>query len=288
MIKILVPVSLLTALLAWSGWIEKAQFLIQPVMKWLSLPVTAALPLVIGIGTGIYGAIGAMSVLPLSKEHMTLVAVFLLIAHALIQEGAIQAKSGLSPITAALYRLAAATVAVLLVAPFLDITAAPLPAENVSFSSTFQALDDMLLDWLAITLVLSVKLLVIITGVMLLLEVSKALGWIDRILVLFRPVSKVLGLNEKAGVIWMTAALFGLIYGAAVIVEEARGGQLDKEALKGLQLSIGINHAIFEDPLLFMSFGLNPFWMWIPRMVMAIVAVRVYLLWRHIRIRRLL
>jgi len=42
MIKILVPISLLTALLAWSGWIEKGQFIIQPVMDWLSLPAVAA------------------------------------------------------------------------------------------------------------------------------------------------------------------------------------------------------------------------------------------------------
>jgi hypothetical protein len=33
MMKILVPISLLTAVLAWSGWIEKGNFLIQPIMS---------------------------------------------------------------------------------------------------------------------------------------------------------------------------------------------------------------------------------------------------------------
>lgn len=285
MMKILIPVSFCTALLTWTGWIEKGQFLIQPVMKWLSLPVSAALPLLMGIVTGIYGAIGAMSVLSLSREHMTLIAVFLLIAHSLIQEGAIQAKSGLNPMTAVLYRLAAATAAVILVAPFLNI-AAPGSPGGESFSHAFQTLDQMLLHWLMLTLVLAVKLLAIITGVLMLLEVSKAFGWIDRVVVWFRPVFRVLGLSEEAGIIWMTAALFGLIYGAAVIVEEAGSGRLDKQELRGLQLSIGINHAVFEDPMLFMSFGLSPFWLWIPRLVMAIVAVRVYMMWHKIRARR--
>ena len=79
MIKILVPISLLTALLAWSGWIEKGQFIIQPVMDWLSLPAVAALPLMIGMLTGIYGGIAAMVVLPLTTEQMTLIAIFLLL-----------------------------------------------------------------------------------------------------------------------------------------------------------------------------------------------------------------
>jgi spore maturation protein SpmB len=52
MMKILVPISLLTAVLAWSGWIEKGDFLIQPIMSWISLPAMAALPLLIGTLTG--------------------------------------------------------------------------------------------------------------------------------------------------------------------------------------------------------------------------------------------
>ncbi len=284
MMKILVPVSLITALLAWSGWIEKGQFLIQPLMKWLSLPVTAALPLLVGIVTGIYGAIGAMAMLSLSREHMTLIAVFLLIAHSLIQEGAIQAKSGLNPFTAAAYRLVAATMAVILVAPFLDFSA-PAQPDIITFSRDLQTLGEMLTNWSAITLVLAAKLLIIVIGVLILLEVSNAMGWIDRIVVFCRPVFRILGLSEKAGILWITAAVFGLIYGAAVIVEEARRGRLDEHSLKGLQLSIGINHAVFEDPALFMSFGLNPFWLWIPRLVMAIVAVRVYMLWCYLKAR---
>ena len=44
----------------------------------------------------------------------------------------------------------------------------------------------------------------------------------------------------------MTAAIFGLAYGAAVIVEEAKEGHLAREELEGLHLSIGINHALLR------------------------------------------
>ncbi|MBW1983045.1 MAG: iron transporter, partial [Deltaproteobacteria bacterium] len=53
MMKILVPISFATALLAWSGLIHKLNHLVQPVMDWLSLPGIAALPLLIGMLTGI-------------------------------------------------------------------------------------------------------------------------------------------------------------------------------------------------------------------------------------------
>jgi spore maturation protein SpmB len=276
--RILVPISFLTAVLVWSGWLAKGQFFIQPALQWLHLPAEAALPLLIGITTGIYGAIAAMAVLPLSQAHMTLIAVFLLIAHALIQESAIQGKSGLHPVKAAACRLAAATAAVLLVAPFLDIPPSPLPTAALP-ELAVQPFAAMCLDWLNITIRLALKVLLIIMWVLILLELLKTLGWLDRIVGLFRPVLRLLGLGRKSGSIWMTAAVFGLLYGAAVIVEEIKAGSLDRAERERLHLSIGINHAMVEDPLLFMSFGLNPFWLWVPRLVVAVAAVRLYDLW---------
>jgi len=117
MMKIIVPVSFLTALLAWSGWMERIDFVIRPVMGFLSLPDFAALPLLIGLLTGIYGGIAAMAVLPLTVGQMTLIAVFLLIAHNLIQEGIIQGKSGIGILKATLFRIVLAVIAVIVVAP---------------------------------------------------------------------------------------------------------------------------------------------------------------------------
>jgi len=74
--------------------------------------------------------------------------------------------------------------------------------------------------------------------------------------------------------------MFGLAYGGAVIVEEAKRGNLTDEELERLQLSIGINHSMIEDPALFLPFGIGMFWLWVPRLVMAIVAVRLLALWR--------
>lgn len=275
MIKILLPISLLTALLAWSGWLEQGQVIIQPVMDWLSLPAVAALPLIIGMLTGIYGGIAAMVVLPLTTEQMTLIAIFLLMAHNLIQEGVIQGKSGINPAKATVFRLICATVTVMVVASFLEVNTNG-PAASVASHVIRQPFFLMLWKWAVTSSKLCLKIFLIIMTILTTLEVFKKVGWIEHIVRLCRPVLKGLGLSEKAGILWMTAAIFGLAYGAAVIVEEANEGHLGKEELEALHLSIGINHSLIEDPALFLALGLSAFWLWIPRLIAAVIAVRLF------------
>ena len=40
--KIIVPVSLLVALLQWSGWLYEIDVILKPIMGWLNLPSEAA------------------------------------------------------------------------------------------------------------------------------------------------------------------------------------------------------------------------------------------------------
>ena len=280
--KILIPVSLLTALLAWTGWLDHLDFLLQPVMSILSLPAIATLPLLIGMLTGIYGGIAAMSVLPFSQDQMTLMAIFLLIAHNLIQEGVIQAKSGIHPFKATVFRLAAATFTVIAVAPFLNVTVTASVKAGASLEMT-QPLIEALQEWGLTTLSLSVKIFVIIMCILTLLEILKTLDLISPMVRVLNPLLKIMGLDKKVGFLWLTAVIFGVAYGGAVIVEEVKAGHLTKEELEELHLSIGINHALVEDPSLFLSLGLSPFWLWVPRVIIAILAERVLTLWRVLK-----
>jgi hypothetical protein len=43
--------------------------------------------------------------------------------------------------------------------------------------------------------------------------------------------------------------------------------------LENLHISIGINHSLVEDPALFLSLGLAPFWLWVPRILAAMIVV---------------
>lgn len=282
MIKILLPISLFTAILQWSGALSHLEFLIQPVMSWLSLPSIAAFPLIIGMLTGVYGGIAAMVVLPLTQEQMTLIAIFLLACHNLIQETAVQANSGIHPVKATLFRVVAAILLVVIAARFLDgqtpsgLHAAQVLSEAPSFR-------EMLIQWAVTSLLLAVKIFFIVMAILTMLEVFKTLGWIEPLVAALGPLFSLLGLSRKVAFLWITAVVFGLAYGAAVIVEEAGKGDLTRDELETLHLSIGINHSMVEDPSLFLVLGLSPFWLWVPRLLLAIVAVRLLRLWQRFR-----
>jgi spore maturation protein SpmB len=284
MMKIIVPISFLTEFLAWSGWLQKAEFIFRPLMAFMSLPAMAAYPLLIGVTTNIYGGIAVMAVLPFTKGEMTLMALFLLIAHNMVQEGIIQGKSGINPWKATFVRLFTATLTVAALAPFLVRGES---SSAVVALSEVKALQEMILGWAWSMLDVGIKIFLIILVIMTFLEIMKIKGWINGLVRFLSPVLKVMGLSREVGFVWLTGAIFGLAYGGSVIIQESRAGHLSREDIETLHLSIGINHAMVEDPALFLSLGLSPFWLWVPRVIVAILMTRLFTLWRKIAPRRI-
>ncbi len=282
MLRILVPVSLATMLLHHSGLLSRLDPLLAPLTTLLHLPPAAALPLLVGMLTGIYGGIAAMVALPFSSTEMTLIAVFLLISHNLIQEGIIQGKSGLHPLKATLIRLSASVVTVLMVAPFLP-TASGAFSNSGTIATVHQSLLQALQAWGVATFWLTLKILVIILALMIMLEILKQLNLVPFLVGLLWPLMRLMGLERNVGLLWLTAVIFGVAYGAAVIVEEAREGRFSRRELERLHVSIGINHSMVEDPALFLSLGLGAFWLWLPRLLTAVAAVYLLDLWHLLR-----
>ena len=279
MMKIIVPISLFTAILNWSGFLSRLDFLLKPLMGWLDLPAAAALPLVIGMLSSVYGGLAAMIVFPFSTAQMTLMAVFILTAHALIQEGVIQGQSGIHPLKATLIRIGAAVVTLLLMIPWVG-SSTEMPAAEGALAVS-PAFLEMIRHWAWTTFRLTAKIFFIIMALLTLLELMKAFGWIHPFVRALGPFLRVMGLDRKVGFLWMTAVIFGLSYGGAIIVEEAKSGRLSPEDLELLHLSIGTNHSMVEDPPLFLPLGIHPFWLYVPRLLMAIFIVRLVRLYQH-------
>lgn len=281
MLKILAPISLGTSLLAWSGLLVKLDPLFSPLMTLIGLPAEAALPLLIGILTGLYGAIAAMTAIPFTIGQMTMMAVFILICHNLIQEGVIQHQSGVSWIKVTAARLLAAVLAVWLMSfwfPQADLS--PMAAQTAEAARPF---GEMITGWLLSFGRLALMMLVVLMALIILLEVMKSLGLMDHVAAALAPLLMPLGLSRRVAFLWVVAAVFGLAYGAAVIVEETKDGVIPADELENLHISIGINHAIIEDPIIFMALGLSAFWMWVPRLAAAVAAVALFGLYRRFR-----
>jgi len=281
MMKIVIPISLCTSILDWSGVLVRLDFLLKPLMGVLSLPPEAALPLIIGILSSVYAAIAAMIVFPFSVGQMTLMSVFILTAHALIQEGIVQGKSGIHPLKATLVRFGAAVALVLLIAPWVESTPL-LPTVVAGTALSSQDFVSMIGRWAVNTSGVVVKIFLIIMALLTVLELLKTFDLIHPFVRMLSPFLRLMGLDQKVGFLWMTAVVFGLSYGGAVIVEEAKNGRLSGDDLELLHLSIGMNHSMVEDPPLFMSLGISPFWLYVPRLLMAIAVVRIVRLYQAI------
>ena len=278
MLKILVPCSLLTFLIDASGLLNQLDFMLAPAMGFLSLPPEAALPLTVGLLAGIYGAVAALAVLDFSMTETILIAVFLLISHNIIQEGIVQARSGLNFFKATIVRLVASVVTVLCLARVLP-SGAGTDAVMAAVSPGVTSFKVPLQGWLGDAGLLCLKIFAILTAMMVLMELRRAARISAVVARLLRPLLWLMGLSHRVGILWLTAAVFGLTYGAAVIVEEARAGSFERGDIERLQLSIGINHALIEDGAVFMALGIPAIWLWGPRLVAALVAVHCYRLW---------
>ncbi|MCP3874833.1 MAG: iron transporter [Desulfobacteraceae bacterium] len=277
LLKIILPISFATALLVHFEIIYKLDFLLTPIMTWLCLPASAALVLIIGLFTGIYGTVAALSVMPFSMEHMILIAIFTLISHNLIQESMVQGNSGINPVFAAFFRLFMACIVTFICAKIMGTSPEILGNQAIeAYSGESKPFMLMLKTWGWGTLKLILKIFCIIMPLMVILELAKTFKIINIITQITSPILSFMGLNRSTGMLWLTASIFGLAYGSAVIVEETQSNDYKNEDLIKLHLSIGINHAMIEDPVLFLPLGLPPFWLWIPRLVAAMIAAWLY------------
>jgi hypothetical protein len=272
--RILVPVSFAVALLDWTGWLYALDPVFQPVMGLINLPPQAALPILVAIFSSFYAALGMIVVIPFSTEQVILLAVFITIAHMLVVEGLIQHKSGISLAKIDAIRLVTAGLTVFAVSQFLSGTETPVVLPEAL--GAHATLLDALAGWTLSTLKLLLKILIIIMAVMVVLETLKVMGWNERLAAFFRPFMALLGLSPNVTTMWVAGAFFGLIYGSAVIMEEAASGRFAEDELERLHISLGINHSMVEDPALFLALGIGLFWTVVPRFIAAAAAVQLY------------
>jgi hypothetical protein len=201
-------------------------------------------------------------------------------AHNMIQEGIIQGKSGIHPLKATLVRIGAAAVTILLMTPWVGSTTV-MQVAAAGAQGTGPVFQEMIRHWAWTTFFLTVKIFFIIMTLLTLLELMKIFGLIHPFVRTLSPFLRIMGLDQKVGLLWMAAVVFGLSYGGAVIVEEAKSGHLSRDDLELLHLSVGMNHSMVEDPALFLPMGIHPFWLYVPRLVMAIMTVRLVRLYQR-------
>ena len=74
---------------------------------------------------------------------------------------------------------------------------------------------------------------------------------------------------------WLAGNVFGIVFGAGVIIETAREGQLDPKQVTLVATFLALCHGLFEDTAIFLVLGANMFWILVPRIVLAVAVTWV-------------
>jgi hypothetical protein len=272
LVSIIVPVTLVVALLGWSGILERVAVVLRPLMALLGLSGDAALVFISSVFLNIYSAIAVAGSLSLDLRQATILAIMCLTAHNLIVETAVMRKSGSSAARMVLLRVAAA-----LVLGWLYSLALPAFLSSRPFSAAFsQARPDflgMLAAWAMSTGRLAVKIVAIVFGIMVaqrLLEEFKAMDFLSK---LFAPIMKFFGLPDRSSFLWIVINVVGYSYGAGIVVEQIGSGKMKSQDGDLFNHHAGMCHSLLEDTALYLALGLPLFWLTLPRLLAAAVVV---------------
>ena len=99
----------------------------------------------------------------------------------------------------------------------------------------------------------------IVIPLMVVVEYLREWRLFDRLSARLAPSAGRLGLSGNAAFPLAAGAVLGLSYGSGLIIESAREGRLTRHEAYVLTALLAPCHAIFEDTLLFVPLGVNPF-----------------------------
>lgn len=109
----------------------------------------------------------------------------------------------------------------------------------------------------------------IVIPIMIVMEILKDIGILDRLARLFSPLVKIYGMKKEAGFPLVIGIVIGLSYGAGIILQTAKEDKLSRRDLYLLTYFLVAAHAVFEDTAIFMAFGVNGLFLFVMRLSVA-------------------
>ncbi|MGB9812080.1 MAG: nucleoside recognition domain-containing protein [Thermovenabulum sp.] len=101
------------------------------------------------------------------------------------------------------------------------------------------------------------QITVIVIPIMMVLEILKDIGLIDKIAELFSPIMKIYGMKKESGFPLVIGVIIGISYGAGVIFKASKEFALPKKDLYLVTYFLICAHAIFEDTAIIAAIGAN-------------------------------
>jgi hypothetical protein len=270
LLKITIPVSFGVLLLDFFGGLEFIAQYTSPVFKIIGLPGVAAIVIITSVFTNIYSVIAVLAALALPVRDGTIIAVMCLISHGFIIETAVLKKTGSSPTRMILLRI----ISSFIVGWILNLIIPGSSAINEYTTAHNQLIfSEVLINWFFLIGKTVLKILILVNLLLILQKTLEEFGiikWLERPL---KPLMIFFGLPEETSFSWVVANTLGLAYGSAVMINQVKENKMNKKQADLLNHHISLSHSQLEDPLLFLTLGYSLFWLIIPRVTIALIAV---------------
>lgn len=270
--KIIFPLTLFITILQHTPvlpWIIDA---ITPLMGILGLSGDAAIPLVLGNFLNIYAAIAGVLSLELTVKEVFIIAVMLSFSHNLFIESAVAVKVGIKMWMIILIRISLAIVSALIIQLVWQ------GGDNIA-QYGLMTVQEVEVDGIWSILMLGLtkafqgvaQLAAIVIPLMIFIQILKDKEWINTFSKWLAPFTRMLGMKENTALTLAAGLIFGLAYGAGVMIQSIQEDGVSKKDVTLAFIFLICCHAVIEDTLIFVPLGIPVIPLLLVRFFLAVI-----------------
>lgn len=271
LLKIMIPISFAVCLAQYFGLIEWCAGWLNPLFCHIGLPGASSIAFLTGATSTTYAALAVMMSMELTLRQATIIAIMVLICHALPLECTVNKKVGSKPFRMGLLRICGA----LLAAVYLNLVLPELsdPFSALPLSSAETSLIEVLKGWLISSMKLIIMIFAIIYALMFIQRFMEKFGLMQKLTKPLEPLMQFFGLPRNAAYLWLVGNVLGISYGSAVMLQLEEEGKISPLEADEVNYHLIMNHSMLEDTLVFATAGVSALWILSTRLLFAFVLV---------------
>ena len=278
-IKLIFPVLIILEILKYFQLIEPLSVLLSPILSLLELPNEFSIIWIVGLLTGVYGAIASFFYIIAEPQNYTvaevsMLASLILIAHAVPIEAKISQYLGLSYFKTIFFRF------------FLSILFALLIKFSVDFFGLLQDKLDLISmvkieqQEVSIQSIIFNPILICLEIGIIIIFLNLAVDFLKKIKVIYyieialKPIANFLKIDNRLTNSLLIGILLGLSYGSSLLMKDFKNLKNIPTTEKNKVIYfLNLSHALIEDTILVLFIGANIFVVLVARVLFSIFVI---------------
>lgn len=282
--KIIFPITFIVSILKYTPVIDFLSNSLQPVMGIFGLSGESAIILVLGNILNLYAGIGAMLTMDLTVKEAYILSIMLSLSHNIIVETAITTRIGLNPWIVGSLRLGMSFFLAFIINLFWK--GGQEKAQYLLNPPEIEVLNswpEILVNAGQTAAMGILQIIIIVIPVMIFIQILKDIDILPLLAKLMSPLTRLIRVSDKTGVTLLAGLLFGIAYGAGVIIQTAKEENLSKKDLYLVSIFLVSCHAVIEDTLIFAPLGINVLYLLLVRVALALfLTIATASFWRKV------